>query len=476
MTFLTAVTAALALAAPIQHASAVPNLPVIRALAPSAPRYVRLRLDVTAYGIPGHGEILVDRSNGHYVRRFDAGPVSEREGWDGARAWRADATGMARVQGNSDERASIVEWTRWLAPVDPGSREHPSRPAEVVIDPASGDVTSIVRHAGQAVERTTFADYRGDSGFVMPHALTDTSENGTWSARVLAVETPRAVPDAAFAPPRDPHDATLSGTAWVHMTGQSDLPVIPVSINGGPELHFLLDTGGQNVITPDAARRAGLDAAGEGTVGGAGPALMKTRYSTAQSVRVGAAEMRDQPFVVLDLGRTAPIDGIVGYELLARFAVRIDFAHGRVDIARDGREFGTKGVAVPMVLDDRQPQVDGALDGIPGAMTIDTGSVSSVDVNTPFVVAHELRAQYHADVGGFPIAGIGGPVHAYYARANELRLGDLRVHDVNLLLTDARAGSEANPTIAANVGDQVLRRFTLVLDYRNATIRFQTPS
>ncbi|MDB5026859.1 MAG: hypothetical protein JWO66_548 [Candidatus Eremiobacteraeota bacterium] len=126
-----------------------------------------------------------------------------------------------------------------------------------------------------------------------------------------------------------------------------------------------------------------------------------------------------------------------------------------------------------MSFDERQPQVDGALDGIPGVMTIDTGSASAVDVNTPFVVAHHLRARYHAEVEGFPISGIGGPVHAYFAHAGELRLGSLRIPDVNLLLTDARGGAEANPTVAANVGGQFLRRYALVLDYRGSAIRFE---
>jgi Aspartyl protease len=477
VTFLTAVTAAFALVAPIQHANAVPNLPVIRALAPNPPRFVRLRLDVTAYGVPGRGEIVVDRATGHYVRRFDAGPVSEREGWDGVRPWRADATGMPRVQGNTDERAAIVDWARWLAPADPHVRERPSRAPEIAADPASGEVTSIVRHVGQAAERTTFADYRSAAGFALPFAMTDTSENGVWSARVLAVETPRAVPDGAFAPPREPRDATLRGVETVQtIGGAGDVPVIPVSVNGAPPLRFVLDTGGQNVISPDAARRVGLEPVGEGTVGGAGAALAKIRYAAARSVRVGNAEMRDQPFVVLDLGRSAPVDGIVGYELLARFAARIDLQRGRVELARDARSLGTAGTAVAMAFDERQPQVDGALDGIAGTMTIDTGSASSVDVNTPFVTAHDLRARYHADVEGYPISGVGGAVHAYFARANELRLGDVHVRDVSLLLTDARGGAEANPTIAANVGDQVLRRFSLVVDYRAATIRFEPPA
>jgi hypothetical protein len=452
------------------------NPTILRSASAPAPRFVRIALDVTAYGIAGRGEILVDRTTGRFVRRFDAGPVSEREGWDGTRAWRADATGMPRVQGNRDERAAIIDWSHLLAPVDPGAaREHPALPAEISVDPASGEVTRMVRHIGHTSERTTFADYRTTNRFAVPFTIVDTSENGAWTARVRGIDTPRTIRDAVFAPPAEPRDWSLPGVETIALLGRTDLPIVPVSVNGGPVLHFLLDTGGQNVITPDAARRAGVDPVGEGTVGGAGAALAKIRYANARSVRVGAAEMRDQPFIVLDLGATAPIDGIIGYELLARFGARIDLQHGRLDLAPDARALAPAGVAVPMVFVERQPQIDGAIDGIAGAMTIDTGSASAVDVNTPFVVAHDLRTRYHAEASGFPISGIGGPVHAYFAHAKELRLGDLAIPDVNLLLTDAHAGAEADPTIAANVGEQVLRRYVLVLDYRRATIYFESP-
>ncbi|HEY0393050.1 MAG TPA: pepsin/retropepsin-like aspartic protease family protein [Candidatus Elarobacter sp.] len=461
---------ALALAAAVAT-----NPTVIRSASATAPRFVRLRLDVTVYGIAGRGEILVDRGSGRFVRRFDAGPVSEREGWDGKRAWRADATGMARVQGNADERAAIVTWARLLSPDASLPPERPVRAPDVAVDNA-GEVTSLVRHIGHAAEHTTFADYRVASGLSAPYTIADTSENGTWTAHVTSVESPRAARDGAFAPPADPRDYSLRALTVVPMLGKTDVPVIPVSVDGSAPLRFVLDTGGQNVITPQAARRAGLDAAGEGTVGGAGAGLASVQFASARSVRVGAAEMRDQPFLVLDLGATAPVDGIIGYELLARFGARLDMQHERVELAPDARALAPSGVAVPFVFDDRQPQLDGAIDGIPGALTLDTGSASAVDVNTPFVVAHDLRARYHADVGGYPISGVGGSVHAYFAHAKELRFGPVAVPDVDLLLTDARSGAEADASVAGNVGEQVLRRFALVLDYRRTTIHFEPPA
>jgi hypothetical protein len=383
---------------------------------------------------------------------------------------------MARVEGNVDERGAIVAWSRLLAPPKSGAPcACGSRPPQVTLAPATGLVAAVVRYVGEQTERTTFADYRGDGGFVVPHALVDTSENGTWEARVRSVETPAAIPATAFAPPPEPHDASIDGVVSDAFMVPLPVPVLAVSVNGGAPLRFALDTGGQNVISPDAARRMGMQIVGNGTVGGAGAGLAKIQYAWARSVAVGSAQMRDQPFIVLDLGKNIPFDGIIGYELLARFAVRLDFEHGRFQIAADGRAFDSPGTDVPMTFDERQPQVDGSLDGIPGAMTIDTGSESALDVNAPFVLAHDLRAKYHAVDSGFPIAGVGGQVHAYLARAEELRLGAVRFTDVPLLLTDADAGAEANPTVAGNVGDRLLRRYNLVLDYRRNVVRFEPP-
>ena len=348
------------------------------------------------------------------------------------------------------------------------------RAPEITADPATENVTTVVQHVGHQTERTTFAGYRTEGAFTVPSAIADSSENGTWEARVRAVETPNAIPASAFAPPPAPHDASLDGTVVGKLLGAVPIPLIDVAVNG-TALRFIIDTGGQNVITPDAARRAGLRVEGSGSVGGGGPGLAKVQYASARSVAVGAAVMRDQPFIVLDLGRTTPFDGIVGYELLARFALRLDFAHERFELAADGRAFDGAGTDVPFVFDERQPQIDGALDGIPGAMTIDTGSESAVDVSTPFVQAHDLRARYHAVVPDSSLSGVGGPIRAYHAHADELRLGALRIPDVPLLLTDALAGAEVNPTVAANVGIRVLRRYDLVLDYRRQIIRF-TPA
>ncbi|HEY0615297.1 MAG TPA: aspartyl protease family protein [Candidatus Elarobacter sp.] len=450
------------------------------------PRFVRLRLDVSSYGIRGPGEILIDRAEGRFVRRFETGPASEREGFDGVRAWRADATGMPRIEGNADERGDILAWSYLLArapadaaggPLRPhGAGDCPvrvryrglSRAVDVGIDRRSGLVVRVVRRLGDGVETTRFGDYRTVRGLIVPFALTTVSPSGVWTARVRAVETPARLGGAAFAPPAPPRDATLAHPTHVPMLERG--PVVTVRIDGGPPMRFGVDTGGQNVITTAAARRLGLRLTGGAAVSGVGAGVAAIRFATARSVRIGAAEMRDQPFVVLDLGGF-PADGLVGYELLARFAARFDFKHRTFALAPAAGAFGAGGITVPIEMNDKQPQVRGAIDGIPGVLTIDTGSDGWVDVNTPFVRAHRLVARYRARVSGIAFGGVGGSVRAAFARAGTVDLGAARLRDVLLRLSDARAGVSANPSVAANVGDEILRRFVVVFDYRRGIMR-----
>ena len=370
----------------------------------------------------------------------------------------------------------IRAWARMLAPVPGGAPcDCGSRAPDVTTDAAGGRVTSVALHVGSDTQHTSFGDYRRAGAMTVPFAIENTSENGTWTARVRAVETPRAlgaerVRAAARAARRDAERRHVGAVP----RRRRDADDRRVGRRTRPALRCLLDTGGQNAIVPSAAQRAGLSVVGAGMVGGAGAGHVNVRYASARSVRIGSAELRDQPFVVVDFGASVPFDCIVGYELLARFAARIDFANETLQLAADARAFPGSGTRVPMTFADRQPQVDGALDGIAGAVTIDTGSAIGAEVNAPFARAHDLAAHYHARAAG-EVSGIGGAVRVSFARADELRLGDLRIRNVPLMLTDATAGAEANPTVAINLGDLVLKRYTLLLDYRGGTIRFDPP-
>jgi hypothetical protein len=419
----------------------------------AAAQIVVMHFHVDAYGIAGTGTIAVDCATGQFVRKFDVGPASEQEGFDGTNAWRADATGMPRVQGNVGERGEILAWSRALVQ-------------------AMKSRLTTVRMAGSTDHVVvSFSDYRQEGSLSIPGRIAMRSEeNGDWSAQLESVETPPELPASAFAPPAPvTSDAHLSGLTSIGLSKLSHEPMLDVQVNG-VAMHFIFDTGGQNVISKHAAKRAGLQVVGHGSVGGGG-GTTQIAYAWAQSVQVGDATLDHQPFIVLEDQALPEADGIVGYELLSRFAARLDMAHAELELAPTAAAFGDGTGMVPFAFDDRHIQVQGSLDDIPGPMIVDTGSTLSAAVPAPFVQSHNLIASLHANVWAYA-AGVGGRYRIRLARAHAIQLGAAIFEDpiVDLLPDE---GTIVDTTAAATVGDGILRRWIIVFDYPDQRVDFR---
>jgi predicted metalloprotease with PDZ domain len=83
----------------------------------------------------------------------------------------------------------------------------------------------------------------------------------------------------------------------------------------------------------------------------------------------------------------------------------------------------------------------------------------------PFASAHDLVAKYHATHTATVGFGVGGPSRGLLARAGELKIGPVTVHDPVTDLVMDKAGAAAAARTAGNIGGDVLKRFTLTLDY-----------
>lgn len=466
-------------------AAALHAAPVVLTQSPSsvsAPRYVRLSMNVDGYGIKGTGSLLIDRQSGRYVEHLNIGPLSGYQGFDGVHAWQADVTGMTAIQGNSIDRGTVLAWGYLFASprsaqVHGSSVRYDGVPqlVSITVDPQTHLVRRFSMFSGSVREVAVFSNYRPlTRGLIGPGSIAFTDDNGTWKGRISGAATGSSASDRDFAMPPRPHDSTVTG-------GLTSVPflvateiLIPVRINNGPVMHFILDTGGQNVLTSDSAKRLGLHTVGAGTVGGAGAGVIPTRFVTVRSVRVGSAEMRDQPFLVLNTQVLGGIDGIVGFELLSRFAARVDYRTNTLWLASSVPSAWTGGVpATPFAFRSHQPQISGAIDGIPGALTIDTGNSGVLDINSPFAHEHNLWSVYHAKkpkTGA--LVGVGGSVPYSNITVRSLRLGSVTLENVHADLTQATAGIEANPSIAANAGEGVFRNFSFVLDYPNQRLYF----
>ena len=215
---------------------------------------------VDGYGMDGSATLLVDREQARYIEHFDLGPQSFYQGYDGSRAWQADVNGTTAIQGNSLDRSTVRAWGDLFAFQRPAGA-----PGSVTTDPATHRLARFSMWNGNANETATFSDYQTFSrGTIAPRSITYVDDNGIWKARVTGIETPDDVSGSAFAPPPAPRDASIAGgqTSVSFLTATEI--IIPVRIDDGPEMHFILDTGGQNVLTTASVKRLGLHTIGHG--------------------------------------------------------------------------------------------------------------------------------------------------------------------------------------------------------------------
>ena len=101
---------------------------------------------------------------------------------------------------------------------------------------------------------------------------------------------------------------------------------------------------------------------------------------------------------------------------------------------------------------------------IPVPLTLDTGAGGTV-VTTPIVNSHHLLESAGKTLSDFS-RGVGDSESAYVsARATALRIGPYVVEKPLVALSQDKVGSLASEALGVNLGGNILRRFTVIIDY-----------
>ncbi len=468
------------------------------------------RSKVRSGGLDGVVETWADVRRGRYVSRFTLGPMKGAEGFDGERAWTQDDAGQVRLEDGADAREGAVDqayrmalayWfpDRWPATiVDGGERRdgdrklaavtitpRRGRPFDLWLDPATGLVDRITEKDATRLRTTFLSDYREVGGVRVPFAIRTTTGDPKYDD-VFAVERVvfgERIDDARFAPPPPPPpDYAIAGGATstsIPFELVNNHIYVDVRLNGKGPFRLLCDTGGSNIVTPELARELGLEAKGALEGRGAGEKSEDVALARVGSVEVGGASVKDPLFAVFPLDAMTqvegiPVRGLVGYEVFKRFVVTIDYAARKLTLHEPSAyRPDERGIALPFRFDAHIPQVEGALDGIPGAFWLDTGSRGALTIFGPFAEKHDLMKRYGAHYEAVTGWGVGGPARSRLARAGRLTLGDALVIEKPVVdVSVQKKGASTDRYVAGNIGGAILKRFTVTFDYGRQQVRF----
>lgn len=526
---LAALAVAVALAAP---AAAVPAAPdtagaarVIRryvevtggAAALSAERTSYTRSTIDGLGFTGTMETWAAPPDRRYSRTV-LGPFVMSEGCDRGTSWRTDPTSgrAARLTDRDSLEARVGAWFDlecWALPgLGGGSarverRERDSTGARTVLAvdaPASGPLKSrllafddatglLVRELAphdDAWVVSTFADWRRAAGRLRPVVSVTSISNMPANALRSTADSFAVNVDVSAVPFALPSAAGGSALRWLGANGVARLPFdyrvrhvwLKASLDGGPPEDFLFDTGASASVLDSGyaaahgiATQGRMQAAGAGAAGGASFASigsLAVAGPDGDGIEVAGlhpAVMSVNPTLARFLWRD--MAGVIGYDVISRFVVTVDYDSSLL-ILRDPATFTPPpgAVRVPMVLNGPVPAVEATLDGrFTGLFRLDVGSSSATDVHAPFARAHglERRLRHVRQVVG---SGFGGEFEVVLGRLHRIAVGPFSWKDPIVSVARAAEGAFASEDFAGNIGNRLLERFRVTLDYEHRAV------
>jgi len=242
-------------------------------------------------------------------------------------------------------------------------------------------------------------------------------------------------------------------------------------VNGKGPYTFIVDSGGHTLLSSRVVSEAGLKPIGQSAESGAGEGHSTSGYVHYDEIAIGGVRLRDQTGFSAEIYDKSiegiPVGGMVGFELIRRMVTTIDYGRHTLTFTDPTRFKPGKdqGVAVPFIFYDHLPNVAGSIGDLPARFDIDTGSRAEIDVTSPFVAAHQLRARFAKGTSTVTGWGVGGPSRAYVVRLPSLKLGTVEVDHIAAGLSEAKHGSISDPNYDGNIGSALLKRFVVTFDY-----------
>jgi len=246
---------------------------------------------------------------------------------------------------------------------------------------------------------------------------------------------------------------------------------VQVAVDGHP-LHFIFDSGGANILSPAAAHGAGVKSKGALQGGGVGKKSVNIGFGKVKKLTLGGKVVLDnQIFGVLAMPgfsdvEGVPFNGLVGYEVLKRFVVQINYAARTLTFMLP-KAFNpaNAGTPIPFTYLGRTPGVKGSIDGMSGEFQIDTGNRAALSMWAPFVKKHHMDSRYKTTPDTVVGWGVGGNTSARVTRGGKLMIGPISVSDPVMELSSSKKGVGADKFIAGNIGGEILKHFTVTFDY-----------
>jgi aspartyl protease len=295
---------------------------------------------------------------------------------------------------------------------------------------------------------------------------------------LICVSTGTAIlAQTAFSPAQTPA-GTVSAPHGIPFDFSTRQPIVPVRVNGGAPVPFVIDTGASiHLVDSGVARLAQVSNGTPREMRGGGQASVQAQIVEPLTLEAGGIVWNAQRAAVtnLDYPGGKHFAGLLGAPILMRYTVRFVFETRTVQLIDPSTYTPPAGaMLVPFELQEDLPivhvTVDAGSGSIDARLMVDTGASQFADLNRPFVDAHRLL-EVIPDVA--PVdrpAAIGGSAPFLYGTARRIVLGGISFDRPRIGLSRASTGSSARADRDGIIGNALLERFVVTVDYRRRTL------
>ena len=454
-------------------------------------------------GLTGEMEVIFAAPNKIYTVT-DLKILKMVQGFDGEKAWMIDQNGQV-LELSGMERRNMVSgayMTGMSYMIDhrmPGSVAYQKDTTVKEIEyhvfsvlPEDGDSLwifinthnhrlEVVRERLDEIDVMTYmSDFRTVEGIEVPFVSTTESDIPqlntviTTTAFEINVPVDQSLFEVAVAGDDDYHFPEGEDSVMVPFEIYAGHIYLRVSIDGLPEGKFILDSGaGTNVLDKTYAENIGLETGGEVAAKGV------SGYGTAalaeiDSLSVGGVTIFNQVVGIIDLAGLGfeaadSLAGIMGFDLMQRFPFRLDFKDSLLVFYNPGTftpPDPKQSVAFELFM--KIPMVKAQYDDVEGNFIVDFGNALGLILHRSFIEEHELDSTLSevSEMSG-RVGGVGGGADAVAAVGTSFKVGPAEIRNPTLMVAGGSGGLLDSKQVDGNIGNLVLRDFSVLMDYKN---------
>ncbi|MEX2565628.1 MAG: aspartyl protease family protein [Cyclobacteriaceae bacterium] len=261
----------------------------------------------------------------------------------------------------------------------------------------------------------------------------------------------------------------------------NSLIIIPVSVNGGPEINFLFDTGVKSNIffSKTVADQMEMEYTRKlNLVGADGKTVLSASVSPNNHFDLGPVEgifqailVLDEDFLELEKVIGVPIYGVIGYDFFKNNPVKIDYDNMIVSFYRrtalKWRPFGFRKMDIQLI--GSKPYIQSLVRQVNGPrldakLLIDTGANHGLLLNR--VTSDQITLPpktLKSDLG----RSLGGDLFGWVGRVRRLDIEGLKFRNVITSYPDKNEFSDiiVGTGRQGSLGSEVLSRMKIIMDY-----------